>query len=153
MSNLAAYLAGDRLDDVAIFVSEAFMDENMVLANYGEDVDGGVVLIVDGEEGRAAFSQGTGIDPMRFAGAAMDREGYVEPDLSGGVCPAENESGDRDEEGDDSHEHTIEFVFSFAEAQNEDVGGIYADGDVIHAYAHCSCGENFNQKWIAGSRE
>ena len=144
MSKLTAYLTGDRLDDVAIFISEAFMNDNMMIANYGEDVEGGVVLVVDGEEGRSAFSQGTGIDPMEFAGAAMGQEGEINPDLSGGVCPLADEKPDE--------EHTIEFVFSFVEAQNTEVGGMYADGDVIHAYAHCSCGANFSHKWIAGSR-
>lgn len=144
MSELSAYLAGDRLDDVAIFVSDAFMNQNAVIANHGEAVDGGVVLVVDGEEGRAAFSQGTGIDPMEFARAAMGTEGEIDPDLAGGVCP------DSDSEADEAHE--IEFVFSFAEAENPGVGGMYADGDVIHAYAHCTCGVNFSHKWVADDR-
>ena len=137
-----AFLAGDRPDEVAIYVADKHLTENHVLPTEGEDVDGGVVLVVPGEEGRAAFEQGTGLDPMRFAGAAMDRSGEINPDLAGGVCP----------EADGDGEHVVEFVFAFAEAQNEEVGGLYADGDVIHAYAHCSCGVNFSHKWLAGSR-
>ena len=146
METLEEFLVGDCLDDVAIYVAEQYLTDNHVLPTEGEDVDGGVVLVVPGEEGREAFSQGTGLDPMKFAGAAMGRSGEIASDLAGGVCP--------EAEGDDSADadHVIEFMFAFAEAENPDVGGLYADGDVIHAYAHCSCGTNFSHKWIAGSR-
>ncbi|XVH32694.1 DUF5807 family protein [Haloferacaceae archaeon DSL9] len=145
MSNLAEFLAGERLDDVAIYISEEYLDENLMVANYGEEVETGTVLVVPGDEGRAAFSQGTGLDPMRFAGAAMGREGQIHERLDGGVCPDDDETEPEDE-------HRVEFIFAFAEAENQEVGGLYADGDVIHAYAHCSCGTNFSQKWIAGER-
>lgn len=144
MSKLDEFLAGDRLDDVAIYVSESYMDENMIVANEGEEIPSGVVLVVPGDEGRAAFSQATGLDPMKFAGAAMAREGQILEGLDGGVCP------DEDELVDD--EHDVEFIFSFAEERNEEVGGLYAEGDVVHAYAHCSCGVDFSQKWLAGER-
>ncbi len=146
METLEAFLAGDRLDDVAIYINDQYLSENHMLATEGEDVENGVVLVVPGDEGRTAFSQGTGIDPMEFAGTAMGKKGHIEPDLAGGECPAI-------EADDDPADHVIEFVFAFAEGQNEEVGGLYEDGDVIHAYAHCSCGVNFSQKWIAGSRQ
>ncbi|WP_214676352.1 DUF5807 family protein, partial [Escherichia coli] len=37
---------------------------------------------------------------------------------------------------------------AFAEAQNEEVGGIYAEGDVIHAYAKSSEGAAFSDRWV-----
>ncbi|MFW6382849.1 MAG: DUF5807 family protein, partial [Haloferacaceae archaeon] len=65
-------------------------------------------------------------------------EGLIDADLTGGTCPEEASGG----------EHTPRFVFAFAEERNEEVGGIYAEGDVIHAYAHCECGTSYSDKWV-----
>ncbi|MFO7832765.1 MAG: DUF5807 family protein [Halohasta sp.] len=143
MEKLQAFLAGERLDDVAIYIDDALLGDDHDLGSMGTTVDTGIVLVVPGEAGRNAFAQATGIGAMEFAKEAMDRDGEIESTLAGGECPD-------DDDGDD---HSIEFVLSFAEAENEEVGGLYAEGDVIHAYAHCSCGVNFSHKWLAGSRE
>ena len=142
MEKLQAFLAGERLDDVAIYIDEGLLGGDHALGTAGTEVDTGIVLVVPGEAGRNAFTQATGIGAMEFAKEAMGRDGEIESTLAGGVCP------DTDDE-----DHTIEFVLSFAEAENQEVGGLYAEGDVIHAYAHCSCGVNFSHKWLAGSRE
>ena len=117
------------------------MDTDHPLSTAGIAVDGGVVVVVAGETGREAFADSTGLDPMAFAKQAMDRTGEIDDRLAGGVCPAAAD--------DPTASHHIEFGFAFAEAENEDVGGLYAEGDVIHAYAHCSCGTDFSQKWVA----
>jgi len=143
MSDLTEYLAGERLDDVALFLRSDQLDDEGALEEAGDAVDGGVVLVVDGERGRELFAAGTGRDAMGFARTAGDRDGGI-PDLGGGVCP------DADGPGDDAHGAT--FVFSFAQARNEGVGGLYAEGDVIHAYAQCECGEAYSQKWVVGER-
>ena len=145
MDKLQAFLAGERLDDVAIFIDERQLGDDHNLGEAGAEVDTGIVLVVPGEAGRNAFQGATGIGAMEFAKEAMGRDGEIESTLAGGVCP--------DDDGDDGETHTIEFVLSFAEAENEEVGGLYAEGDVIHAYAHCSCGVNFSHKWLAGSRQ
>ncbi|MFD1640333.1 DUF5807 family protein [Halohasta litorea] len=144
MDKLEQFLAGERLDDVAIHIDESQLGGDHNLGSAGEEVDTGIVLVVPGEAGRNAFQQATGIGAMEFAKEAMGRDGEIESTLAGGVCP--------DDDGDDG-DHNIEFVLSFAEAQNEEVGGMYEEGDVIHAYAHCSCGVNFSHKWLAGSRQ
>ena len=143
MSKLSEFLDGERLEDVVLYLAEDQLDEADKLAAAGEQRENGVVLVVDGEQGRRMFSAGTGMDAMEFAKEAMGRDGDIESTLAGGVCP----------DDEDGETHNIEFVLSFAEAQNEEVGGLYEEGDVIHAYAHCSCGVNFSQKWLAGSRE
>ncbi|MFB6164131.1 MAG: DUF5807 family protein [Haloarculaceae archaeon] len=157
------FLAGERPDDVLIFFSEAAVEGMERLASVGEAVDDGVVLVLDGEEGRAAFQRATGVDPMQLAGSAMHNEGYVDPGCTGGGCPdsaarsaAERSSGEQGEtrdESDDAGEHWPRFIFAFAEEQNEEVGDIYAEGDVIHAYALCECGTAYSQKWVAGERD
>lgn len=144
MDALEAFLAGDRLDDIAIYIDEQYLDSDHPVAENGISVDGGVVLVVPGEKGRGAFEQATNIDPMDFAQTAMGNNGVIDPQLAGGECPADD--------GTDDDPHRTEFIFAFAEGQNESVGGLYAEGDVIHAYAHCSCGENYSQKWVIGSR-
>lgn len=144
MDKLDEFIAGERLEDVAIYIDEGQLGDDHNLGDAGAEVDTGIILVVPGEAGRNAFQQATGIGAMEFAKEAMGRDGKIESTLAGGICP--------DDDGDDG-EHTIEFVLSFAEAENEEVGGLYAEGDVIHAYAHCSCGVNFSQKWLAGSRE
>lgn len=141
MSKLSEFLAGERLEDVALFLAEDQLDEAGKLADAGEEVDGGVVLVRPGEEGRRLFSAGTGNDAMGFAKEAMGEGGSIDADLAGGECPAG---------AGESHEVT--YVFAFAEAENPDVGGMYADGDVIHAYANCACGESYSDKWLVGSR-
>ncbi|WP_435118048.1 DUF5807 family protein [Halolamina sp. C58] len=141
MSKLSEFLAGERLEDVALFLAEDQLDDAGKLADAGEEVDGGVVLVRPGEQGRKLFDAGTGKDAMEFAKEAMGEGGSVDADLSGGECPAG--------EGD---EHEVQYVFAFAEAENPEVGGLYADGDVIHAYAKCACGESYSEKWVVGSR-
>lgn len=135
MSKLDDFLAGERLDDVAIFLTHDFLDSQGKIANMGEAVEDGVVLVVPGEEGRKAFASGTGMDPMEFARRAMDGEGEIEHDLTGGQCAEDEE---------------VELIFAFAEERNEDVGGLYAEGDVMHAYAQCSGGHSFSEKWVLG---
>jgi hypothetical protein len=135
-SDLDAFLAGDRLDHVALFLTDDYLDDEGALADYGTAVDGGVVLVVPGEKGRQLFSAGTGMDAMEFAKRAMGTEGDIDPDLTGGTCP---------DCGADAA-----FVLAFAEAQNEEVGGIYAEGDVIHAYGACPDGDAFSDRWIVG---
>ena len=141
MSKLSEFLAGERLEDVALFLAEDQLDEAGKLADAGEAVDGGVVLVRPGDQGRKLFNAGTGKDAMGFAKEAMGEGGSVDADLAGGDCP----------EGD-GEEHEVQYVFAFAEAENPEVGGMYADGDVIHAYAQCSCGEAYSEKWVVGTR-
>lgn len=133
------FLAGDRPDDILIYLREDGVADPEELADLGERTADGVVLVLPGAEGRQAFESATGLDPMSFAGSAMDTEGHVHRDATGGDCP----------EGD-GPEHGVRFVFAFAEAENQAVGGQYAEGDVVHAYAACDCGTTFSERWIAG---
>jgi len=142
MSKHAEFLAGERSEDVLFFLHEdAVSISNLdALAEYVEDVDDGHVLVLPGDGGRSAFQSATGIDPMGLAQQAMKTEGEVHDELTDANCPvAEEELAEN---------HTTTFVFAFAEAQNEEVGGLYAEGDVIHAYAVCACGERYSDKWV-----
>jgi hypothetical protein len=146
MSNLDEFLAGERLDDVVFYVSDAYLDDDSRLRQVGTETDGGVRLILDGETGRSAFQAGTGMGAMEFAKTAMDADGEIARSLDDGACPFADDA-------DSDDDHAIRFVFAFAEAQNEEVGGLYAEGDVVHAYAHCTCGESYSQKWVIGDRD
>jgi hypothetical protein len=137
----AEFLAGQRPDDVAFYLADTAVDDPSVLDAYGERVAEGTLIVVDSENGRSAFQAATGTDAMGFAKQAMGNEGEIREDLTDGTCP--------DSEADD---HATRFVFAFAEEQNEDVGGLYAEGDVIHAYAQCDCGTAYSHKWVAGER-
>ena len=132
-----SFLAGDRPDDVLVYLEEEGVGSVEDLLEIGTRVDDGVVLVLPGDDGRAAFESATGLDPMAFAGAAMDTDGDVADDCSGGTCPA-----------DDGADHHARFVFAFAEAQNEAVGDLYAEGDVMHAYAACDCGTTYSDRWV-----
>ncbi len=144
-SDRGAFLAGDRPEDVLIYLADDAVSNPGALEEHGERVDGGTVLVLPGEEARSVFGRAAGIDPMAFAKAAMGTEGEVRRDCTGGVCPAGGADGD-------GSTHRARFVFAFAEAQNEEVGGLYAEGDVIHAYVACACGERYSDKWVAGDR-
>ncbi|WP_435316826.1 DUF5807 family protein [Haloarchaeobius sp. TZWSO28] len=133
------FLAGERTDDVALYLADSYVDDIGRLEKYGERADDGIVIVVDGDSGRNAFTVGTGSDAMAFAQEAMKIEGTIGADLTSGECP-ECEGG------------TVDYVFAFAEEQNEEVGGLYEEGDVIHAYARCTCGAAYSQKWVAGER-
>ena len=133
-SDLDAFLAGDRLDHVVLYLIDDALDDGGTVADYGTPVDGGVVLVVPGEKGRRLFSAGTGMDAMEFAKRAMGTEGDIDRDLTGGTCPDCGEGAT--------------YVLAFAEARNEEVGGIYAEGDVIHAYAACPDGTAFSDRWV-----
>lgn len=136
------FVAGDRTEEVLIYLADAAMGNPDALADVGERVDDGVVLVVPGDDGRQALQNAVGVDPMAFAKEAMATDGEVRPDCTGGSCPAEDGGGD----------HDARFVFAFAEDENPDAGDLYATGDVIHAYVRCGCGQSYSQKWVAGDR-
>lgn len=140
-SKLASFLAGDRPDDVALYLSESFVDDVDALADRGERTDHGVVLVVAGDRGRSVFKSMTGMDAMDFAGRAMQQPGTVAHDLTAGECP---------NAADGPQDHDVQFTFAFAEEQNQEVGGLYAEGDVVHAYVYCACGTAYADKWVAG---
>jgi hypothetical protein len=142
------FLDGERPEDVLLFFAESAVSDLGTLSQHGEAVGNGVALILEAERGRSAFEGATGVDPMTLASAAMDAEGTVDLDSFEGDCP-ETDGDDADADGSD--EHAPRFVFAFAEERNEDVGGIYAEGDVIHAYAVCECGGVYSERWVAGA--
>ncbi|WP_276255659.1 DUF5807 family protein [Halomontanus rarus] len=140
-----SFLAGERPEDVALFLAESYVSDDR-LEQFGERIDDGVLIVVDGERGRNAFKAATGTGAMEFAGSAMGTEGIVDGDLTGGTCP---EAAGEDAAADEDHH--AQFVFAFAEEQNEEVGGLYADGAVIHAYAQCACGTAYSDRWTLES--
>lgn len=140
------FLAGKRPDDVLIFFAAHALSDPEVLAEHGELREEGVVMVLPGEQGRAMYEKATGVDPMTFAQRAMGTDGDIGGDLFSATCPRK-----WDEESDDDHQ--IRNIFAFAEEQNEEVGGLYAEGDVIHAYAHCTCDAAYSDRWVAGDRE
>ncbi|ELZ23621.1 hypothetical protein C475_15158 [Halosimplex carlsbadense 2-9-1] len=142
MSDREAFLAGDRPEDVFMYFADDAVSGIDALADHGERVADGVVLVVEGDSGRSAFQNATDMDPMAFAKQAMANDGEIDADATGGVCP------DSDEEGP----HDARFVFAFAEEQNEEVEGLYNEGDVIHAYVQCTCGTAYSEKWLAGEK-
>lgn len=138
-----AFLAGDRPDDVAIYLADDYVDDLGRLEKYGVRTADGIVIVVDGESGRNAFHAATGMDAMNFAQGAMGTEGDIAHDLTDGDCPAVEEDPDA--------EHVVEFVFAFSEDEKDDdeFDGLYTEGDVVHAYAHCTCGASYADKWLA----
>ncbi|MFC4439508.1 MULTISPECIES: DUF5807 family protein [Natrialbaceae] len=139
MSNpRAEFLAGERPDDVALFLADSYVSDER-FEKFGDPVENGIVMVVDGESGRNAFEAATGTDAMGFAKTAMQREGAIVEDLTDGTCP----------NADDDERHEPQFIFAFAEEQNEDVGGIYAEGAVVHAYAQCTCETAYSDRWNA----
>jgi len=141
-SDREAFLAGERPGDVLISLPDHSVSDAESLAEHGERVDDGTVLVLPGEQGRAAFQQATGVDPMTFAQRAMQTEGDIDHDCTGATCPKAHPEENPDE-------HRPRFVFAFAEARNEEVGGLYAEGPVIHAYVHCECDAAFSDRWVA----
>lgn len=140
MTSREEFLAGERPDDIAFFLHRSAISNDESLPDSAETVENGVVVVRPGETGQRIVESLVGIDPMKLAQQAMDTQGRIDHTLAGGTCP------DSDEDG----EHTTKFVFAFVEGQNEDVGGLYAQGDVVHAYGKCSCGVAYSEKWVAG---
>ncbi|GGL69670.1 DUF5807 family protein [Halocalculus aciditolerans] len=138
---LDEFLDGDRVEDVAVYLSESTVGDLGALAEYGVDVDDGIVLVLPGDQGRSAFKRVSGMDAMDFAGRAMDTDGDIDRDLASGECPSKH----ADEPDDD---HRVKLGFAFAEEQNEEVGGLYAEGAVVHAYAYCTCGTAYSDRWL-----
>ena len=140
MSKQSEFLAGERLDDVLFFLHEDAVSNPGALAEYAEPVDDGLVLVLPGDDGRSAFQSATGIDPMRLAQQAMGTTGDIRDDLTGATCPVADEEPEAD--------HSTRFIFAFAEGQNDEAGGLYSEGDVVHGYAVCACGERYSEKWV-----
>ena len=145
MTDRSEFLAGERPDDVAFFLHDDAVDNIDALEDYAESVDDGVILVLPGEQGRSAFQKAAGIDPMELAQQAMETEGTIDAGPTGGFCPAEDDEPEAN--------HTARIVFAFAQERTEEAGGIDAEGDVIHAYAVCTCGERYSDKWVVGDRE
>lgn len=135
-----AFCAGERPDHVALFVADDALEADASLPADAEPVDGGQFLVVPGRRGRALFAEAVGEDVMAFARAAGDRTGRVDVDLLDGTCPDA-----------DGGTHGLAVLFSFVEAQNEELGGRYAAGDVVHAYVRCRCGTRYADRWVAGA--
>ena len=150
MTDRDEFLAGERPGDVAMFLADDHLRNAEALADLAERVDGGYVLVVDGERGRRLFPKLAGGAPMEFAQEATKREGSVDRDLTGGVCPERAGGEEDDPEGDAADDHAVRFVFAFAQEQTDDVGGPYEEGDVIHAYARCACGTAYSDRWVVG---
>ena len=145
------FLAGERPSELLVYLSDDAVDDpdRLAGAGGGERVDGGTVVVVDGERGRQAFAAATGVNAMSFAGRARGRDGDVRRSLTGGTCP-DDTSGEvdgGDDETDDDHH--ARFLFAFVEAHQPDGQGLYAEGDVVHAYAQCSCGVAYSDRWVA----
>ena len=141
MSARSAFLAGERPEDVAIYLAEDALENADALAERAERVDGGYVLVLRGERAREVFSVITGAPPMEFAQEASEREGAVDRALTGGDCP--------EGEGDRRSPHQPRFVLAFVQERTDDAGGLYAEGDVVHAYAQCACGVAYSDRWLA----
>lgn len=136
--NREAFLAGERADDIHIYLHDETASNPDALLDHGERVDEGIVLVLPGDEARTLFQRAVGIDPMALAREAMGTEGTVDRNCTDGVCPA----------GDGSS-HYPRFVFAFCEEENPEAGGLYAEGPVIHAYVACGCGERYSDRWVA----
>jgi len=136
----AGFRRGERVDDVCIYLHEEGVGNVEALSELSLRTGEGVLLVMPGEEGRAAFRRATSLDPMDFAGMAMDTEGEIDDDLTSGTCP----------DAGDGAAHYVKFVFAFAEAHHPEMDGLYAEGDVVHAYAACACGTTYSDKWVAG---
>jgi hypothetical protein len=144
--DLDAFLAGDRADDVAIYVADEVVDDPEKLVRFGHRTDDGLVLVLDGETGRSVFQTATGVAPMGFAKEAGDRTGTVYADLTGGECP------ELEAAGESPGDHRARFLLSFVQLQTEgeSVADRYAEGDVVHAYVQCACGTAYSDRWVAG---
>ena len=160
MGERAGLLAGDRCEEGVLYCRGVFWDADPRLRDVGTETDDGVRLVLDGETGRDAFAAGTGMDAMSFAGDAMGTSGVIARSLDAGVCPdADADAGAASDAAAGTsadaaaEDHAVRFLLAFAEAQNEAVGGRYADGDVIHAYAHCACGARYADRWVVGERD
>ncbi len=83
------FLAGERHEDVAIYLTEDVVSNVESLADRDDAVahDDAVVLVLDGERGRSVFQKTTGMAAMEFAQEAMGADGHVDRDLAGGECP------------------------------------------------------------------
>lgn len=139
----SAFLSGERPEDVLIYLSNAVVSDSDALAEHGDQVAGGTVLVLPGDRGRSVFEQAVGVPAMTFAGTAMETEGTVLEDCTGGECP----------NADPETDHQVQVLLAFAEEQNEEAGGLYAAGDVIHAYADCACDTTYSDRWVVGESD
>lgn len=151
MTQREAFLAGERPDDVAIYLSESGLRNADALADRAEAVEGGYVLVLSGERGRQVFSVVAGEPPMEFAQEASERDGAVDRDLTGGRCPEAPAAEEVDGAGGvDAPAHEPRFLLAFVQEQTEGAGERYEEGDVVHAYVRCDCGAAYSDRWLVG---
>lgn len=132
--SLTAFRDGKRPDDIAFYVADAIVDQPERLKSVGTAVGDGTIFVLPGSKGRDVFKQTTGEAAMEFAGQAMKHSGDIAATLDAGHCPA-------------CEQDAVELVLAFVEQAHPEVGGRYADGPVLHAYARCGCGEYYSDSW------
>lgn len=132
--SLAAFTAGDRPADIAVYVADSVVDRPDRLGAVGTRVADGTVIVLPGDKGKAVFERTIGESAMDFAGRAMQHSGVITRTLDGGQCP-------------DCSADAVELLLAFVEEAHPEVGGRYADGPVLHAYARCRCGTHYSDSW------
>ena len=137
MNSYDEFLAVNRHDDIVLFLSEHVVDEHSAIRDQALSVETGCVLTISGTRAQQIVESAIGMGPMAFAKKAMGTRVHVDRELKDAACP----SGHTD--------HETEFILAFSEAENQAVGGLYAQGPVIHAYTQCSCGALAADKWVA----
>ena len=135
-----AFVAGERPDDVAVFAADSVVDDDDAFVDRAMPLGDGHLLVVSGDRGRAVFDRAASEPVMAFAREAGRTEGRVDRDLAGADCP--------DADGGD---HAVAVLFAFCEPRNPEVGGRYAEGDVLHAYVECVCGRRYSDRWVIGA--
>ncbi|WP_254280489.1 DUF5807 family protein [Haloarcula marina] len=144
MQSHEQFIAGNRPGHIMLFQHENATslpdDASKVAKNAAE----GKMIIQPAVMARDLIDKVLVPNISQFTELSQKRQGNIEPYLTSGDCPEANSNHDED--------HIIEQLFAFVQPKHNSLGGIYADGDVMHAYARCSCQVHYSDRWVIASK-
>ncbi len=141
MTKHTEFLAGERPEDVLFFLHEDAVSNPGALAEYADEVEDGHVLVLPGDDGRSAFQSATGIDDGTGSAGDGNRGRHRRRPDRRGLSDRRGGAGERPHDP---------IRLRLRRGTERGRRRLYAEGDVVHAYAVCACGERYSDKWVVG---
>jgi hypothetical protein len=139
MQSLGQFVAGNRPEHVMLFQRDGTGPLSDNAQELGHEVADGTVIVAPAVMAQEIVSEVLSPSPTEFTDRAREREGEIESFLTAGTCP---------DAGEDDGKHLLEQLFAFVQPEDQSLGEMYAKGDVMHAYAQCSCQAHYSDKWV-----
>lgn len=139
MQSFGRFIAGEKPKHILLYHGIGAGKLPDQAAKLAHDIEDGHVMVLPAAMAQEIADKVLIPDLSTFSERSRERGGAIESFLTAGTCP---------EAMDNGKGHTLEQIFAFVQPKDELLGGIYAKGDVMHAYALCSCQTYYSDRWV-----